>query len=236
MARTSCTRTPQAPYRAASAEITAVAVSRPSGGRGDPSGPANNVPRNRLRDAPSSTGMPGGDQLRQGVQQRPIVLSRLGESESGIDHQLGGIDTGGHRVVDAGQQLGAHLGHHVAVVRGLRAVGRTTPIASASAPRAHRPRPPAVPSPGSARPPDTSLTIRAPLCSAARATSACMVSMLTVMPCAASSLTTGTTRDVSTRGSIRVAPGRVDSPPTSTMPAPSAANARPCATASSASR
>src|SRR6516164_9191316 len=61
---------------------------------------------------------PGGDQLRQRVQQGPIVLSRLGESKPGVDHQLGGIDTRGHRVVDAGEQLGAHLGHHVVVARG----------------------------------------------------------------------------------------------------------------------
>ena len=162
------------------------------------------------------------------MQQRPIVLSRLGESQPGVDDQLCRIDARGHRVVDAGEQLGAHFGHHVVVMRGLDAGGPTTPTASASTPTARRLRPPAAPSPGSARPPETSLTIRAPLCSAARATSACMVSMLTVMPCAASSLTTGTTRDASTRGSIRAAPGRVDSPPTSTIPAPSAAIARPC--------
>src|SRR5258705_1916099 len=35
-ARTSCTRTPHAPYMPARAEITAVAVSRPAGGGGSP--------------------------------------------------------------------------------------------------------------------------------------------------------------------------------------------------------
>jgi hypothetical protein len=54
--------------------------------------------------------------------------------------------------------------------------------------------------------------------------------------CTASPLTTGTTRAVSTRGSTRTAPGRVDSPPTSTIDAPSATNAKPCSTARSASR
>ena len=44
----------------ASAEITAVAVSRPPGGRGSPSGPASSVPRNRFREAPTRTGIPVG--------------------------------------------------------------------------------------------------------------------------------------------------------------------------------
>ena len=57
-ARTSCTRTPHAPAAAASADVAAVAASRPSGGRGAPSASASSAPRNRLRDAPTSTGKP----------------------------------------------------------------------------------------------------------------------------------------------------------------------------------
>ena len=57
-AATSCTRTPHAPAAAASAEIAAVAASRPSGGRGAPSSSASSAPRNRLREAPTSTGKP----------------------------------------------------------------------------------------------------------------------------------------------------------------------------------
>ncbi|AMD55941.1 hypothetical protein ATO49_25600 [Mycolicibacterium fortuitum subsp. fortuitum DSM 46621 = ATCC 6841 = JCM 6387] len=88
---------------------------------------------------------------------------------------------------------------------------------------------------GSARPPETSLTICAPFSSATFATSACMVSMLTVIPWAASASITGATRAASTEGSTRTAPGRVDSPPTSMIAAPAAARASPCSTARSRS-
>jgi hypothetical protein len=57
-APTSCTRTPHTPAAAASAEIAEVASSRPAGGRGRPSVSASNRPRNRLREAPTSTGKP----------------------------------------------------------------------------------------------------------------------------------------------------------------------------------
>ncbi len=68
---------------------------------------------------------PGGHQFRQAMQQRPIVLSCLGESQPGVDHQLGRVDARGHRVVHAGEQVGAHFGHHIAVVRyQVRAVRR----------------------------------------------------------------------------------------------------------------
>ncbi|PQM49404.1 hypothetical protein C1Y40_00372 [Mycobacterium talmoniae] len=51
------------------------------------------------------------------MQQRPIVLAGLGEAQAGIDHQLGRVDAGGDRLIDAGQQFRADLGHHVTVVR-----------------------------------------------------------------------------------------------------------------------
>lgn len=56
-----------------------------------------------------------------------------------------------------------------------------------------------------------------------------MVSIETVMPAAVSAATTGSTRCCSTSGLTRSAPGRVDSPPTSTTLAP-------CATMRSACR
>src|SRR6266508_2169201 len=89
---------------------------------------------------------------------------------------------------------------------------------------------------GSSRPPLTSLTILAPAARAARATAALRVSIDSGTPVApASRSTTGITRASSTAWSTSVAPGRVDSPPTSSRSAPSSARARPCATAASGS-
>ena len=89
----------------------------------------------------------------------------------------------------------------------------------------------------SPRPPVTSFTIEAPARIAARATSAFDVSIeiitsLFLRNCS----TTGITRCNSSSGATASAPGRVDSPPTSMMCAPSAAIRRPCATAFSASK
>ena len=88
---------------------------------------------------------------------------------------------------------------------------------------------------GSASPPLTSLTIRAPASSAASATAALDVSTLTATPLPTSARIAGTTRRVSSSASTRSAPGRVDSPPTSTMSAPAAHIASPCPTAASKS-
>src|SRR6478752_1771773 len=85
---------------------------------------------------------------------------------------------------------------------------------------------------GSARPPETSLTMEAPASTAARATEARIVSTETTAPSAARAVTTGRSSS-STDG--RSAPGRVDSPPTSTMSAPAASTSRPCAMAASCS-
>ena len=84
---TSCTRTPHAPAVAASALIAAVASSRPSGGRGVPSSSASSSPRNRLRDAPTSTGKPERQQHVQPAQQRPVVRGGLGEAQAGVEHE-----------------------------------------------------------------------------------------------------------------------------------------------------
>src|SRR5918997_101403 len=54
----SCTRTPQTPAAAASADTAAVAMSRSSARRVLPSAAASRAAKNRLRDAPSSTGNP----------------------------------------------------------------------------------------------------------------------------------------------------------------------------------
>jgi hypothetical protein len=68
----------------------------------------------------------------------------------------------------------------------------------------------------SARPPLTSLTRAAPAAIAASATSARVVSTLVRTPFRESSAMTGRTRRHSSWASTRSAPGRVDSPPTST--------------------
>src|SRR5580693_1540786 len=80
---------------------------------------------------------------------------------------------------------------------------------------------------GSAMPPLTSFTSFAPAVSAASATSARIVSTLTVRPAPASSVMTGPTRRSSSSAEVRPAPGLVDSPPTSMMSAPWAASSRP---------
>ena len=154
LACTSCTRTPHAPSIAASAETTAVAVSRPSGGRGVPSAPASRAPRKRLRDAPDQHRDAGGDELRQRMQQRPIVLRRLGESQSGVDDHVGPVHPGGDRGVDSGEQFVANLGHHVAVVRHVVRAGRRGRSASASSPTEPRRSASNGAIAGSARPPE----------------------------------------------------------------------------------
>ena len=73
------------------------------------------------------------------------------------------------------------------------------------------------------RKPDTSFTMAAPASKHARATSAWRVSMLTHTSRCANARTTGSTRASSSSTDTGAAPGRVDSPPTSIMRAPSSA-------------
>ena len=79
--------------------------------------------------------------------------------------------------------------------------------------------------------PTASVTMVAPASAAATATSSLLVSMDTVSPAWASSATTGTARASSSATVTGLCPGRVDSPPTSTMSAPARAMARPRSTA-----
>ena len=72
---------------------------------------------------------------------------------------------------------------------------------------------------------EMSLMMVAPAVTAARATAALRVSMETRAPLAASASTTGNTRRSSSASGTGRAPGRVDSPPTSMMSAPSAISA-----------
>src|SRR5579872_3591364 len=91
---------------------------------------------------------------------------------------------------------------------------------------------------GSPRRALTSLTICAPAPIAAAATDALEVSIDTRTPSAASARrsSTGSTRASSCRAPTGSAPGRVDSPPTSRMSAPSRASVRQRSSAASGSR
>ncbi len=85
--------------------------------------------------------------------------------------------------------------------------------------------------------PLTSLRIETPSRAHRRATSAWRVSTEMIADGASARMprTTGTTRSASTLGETGVAPGRVDSPPTSMMSAPSSSISRPRRTARSTS-
>ncbi|CAB4341785.1 unannotated protein [freshwater metagenome] len=76
----------------------------------------------------------------------------------------------------------------------------------------------------------------APAAIAALATSARVVSTLTTAPSFTNSVITGITLFNSSSSLTRSAPGRVDSPPTSIMSAPSEINLRPWFTASLGSK
>ena len=84
----------------------------------------------------------------------------------------------------------------------------------------------------------TSLTIVAPAARARSATSAFEVSIEIShsLVSRASPSITGMTRAISSSAGTAAAPGRVDSPPTSRIPAPSASSRSPCSTAASRSR
>jgi hypothetical protein len=79
----------------------------------------------------------------------------------------------------------------------------------------------------SARVAVTSLIMRAPAATAADATSGFRVSIDTLAPSAARASITGSTRRNSSSTGTGSAPGRVDSPPTSTQSAPSSSSRRP---------
>src|SRR5579875_222209 len=80
---------------------------------------------------------------------------------------------------------------------------------------------------GSPSSPDTSLRMRAPRASAARATAALRVSMLTGTRTASSTASSaGSTRRSSSSSGTGTWPGRVDSPPTSMISAPARSSAR----------
>ena len=82
----------------------------------------------------------------------------------------------------------------------------------------------------------TSLIIDAPAAIAARITTGFIVSTEINAPSRASASTIGMMRSISSASEVGSAPGRVDSPPMSTMSAPSASIDRACPSARSKSR
>src|SRR5215213_1295491 len=88
---------------------------------------------------------------------------------------------------------------------------------------------------GSSRRAVTSLTMSAPAPMAASATSVFVVSMLSRASMPSRPASTGITRRSCSSAGTAWAPGRVDSPPMSRMPAPSATSCRACAIALSGS-
>jgi hypothetical protein len=62
-----------------------VAASRSRAGGGAPSGPASTRPRNRLREAATSTGCPSSRQTVEVGEQDQVVLGLLGEAEARVD-------------------------------------------------------------------------------------------------------------------------------------------------------
>ena len=231
---------PQAPHaqvaRAAAPGPRARARARRAGA-GVPSGPASRVPRKLLRLAPTSSGRPSARDRVEVGQQLPVVLAALGEAEPGVEHDAVGVDARGRRRVEALAELvddGGHdaagtvvrreVGHPVAVrapvhgdVRRVgarddvedRRVGQAARDVVDDAARRRRARP--------RRPRRAWCRRRRP------------------RPAAASPEMTGTTRSSSSATTGRVAPGRVDSPPTSRTSAPWASSSRPWASADAVS-
>ena len=148
----------------------AVASSRPSTPR-----PVS-VPRNDLRDAPTTIGQPSARSSVEPRQQRQVVRGRLGEAEPGIDEDAPQRHAGGHGRVDALRQLGDHLAHHVVVARVRVHVGRRA-AQVAEDERTRRGARRRAAARDRARRPTTSFTISAPASSAAAATAALYVSM-----------------------------------------------------------
>ena len=183
---------------------------RPTG-TGAPPAAAATEARKLLRLVPDHDRVAGGHQLIQRAQQGEVVVDGLAEADARIDPHLVHPGPGG----PGGplEQQGGDLGHHV-VVAGVVLHGGRGPLPVHGHP-AHRGR-----AATGHREAETSLIREAPAPTAASATSSLVVSIDTrTWPARAS--TTGITRRSSSSVGTGSAPGRVDSPPTSTRSAPS---------------
>src|SRR4051794_11776250 len=81
-ARTSCTRTPHAPARAATTVKAAVASSRPAVGRG-PESSASSVPRKDFRLAPTSSGRPSANSSSRRVSNAQLCCGVFAKPKPG---------------------------------------------------------------------------------------------------------------------------------------------------------
>ncbi len=176
---------------------------------------AGNRPMKPLRDAPTTTGW---------ATSRGSARSNATLCSMDLPKPMPGVDD--HRRHTTGEGAGGavakrrgDLGDDVVVRRMvLHRLRRAEHVHRSGAARRGRRRRPHV-GIGS---PLMSLTMWAPPASAAAATSAHRVSTLTSRPSATSAAITGRTRSISVATPAGAAPGRVDSPPTSTTRAPAA--------------
>ena len=110
------------------------------------------TPRNRLREAPISTGKPQPGPARPVIDgsarsSAQLCSAFLANPRPGSSTMADSRDAGRHRGVDPVQQLGPHIGDHVVVARQRVHVG-AVPAPVHQDPRARRRRRPRPPSPG----------------------------------------------------------------------------------------
>ena len=186
-----------------------------------------------LAREPEEDGTAEREQHVEPPHQLEVLRRRLAEADARVEADMLFRDPGGDRDRQPLLEERSHLGGDVVVARvepassealPACASGRDTRRASATTPA----------SSGSPRSAVTSLTSSAPSSSARRATSLFAVSIDTGTPSSRSS--TGTTRRSSSSSGTPSDPGRVDSPPMSTIAAPSAIIRRAAAAATSGSR
>ena len=163
-------------------------------------------------------------QPRQFAQQRQIVREPLAESDPRIEHDRPLIDAGREAQAPLGVEEPAKPPQPRRRSAGPPASCAARPACASGKRRPRRRRPNSARRARAAH--STSLTIEAPAPTAAAMTSGLLVSTDTATSNRdAMRSITGTTRSISTAASTADAPGRVDSPPTSMIEAPSAMSA-----------
>ena len=194
---------------------------------GSPVGPGRQAPEEALAARPHEHREALGHELGEVVQQGQVVRRGLAEADAGVHPHLA------HPGLERASAPG-RAGRRAPRRPRRRSGGR--PAWCAASPcmcMATHPTPDSAATGHSDA--EMSLTRVAPAATAASATARLTVSTDTRTWGASASIT-GTTRRSSSRSDTGSAPGRLDSPPTSTTSAPWRAISRPCATARSASR